>query len=134
MIKIKNPTIILLIVLSSMAYIGIAFADTISEPDIIGIKIAPATLNLNLEAPLVTVHANIAYNKVNTSTLELDGISPIYTFSDDCGNLVAKFDPLLVREKVTLPEAILMLTGKTKDEISFKGSDTVQVIDPPGKK
>jgi hypothetical protein len=134
MIKIKNITIILLIIIGSMAYIGTAFEDPIPEPDIIGIKVAPATFDLNKEGPLVTVHADILFNEVNTDTLELDNIPPIYTFSDDCGNLVAKFDPALIKEKIVPPEATLTLTGETKTEGSFIGSDTVQVIDPTGKR
>ena len=132
--QIKNLTIILVILLSSMAYIGIAFADT--EQDTIDIKIAPATLNLEFEGPWITVHTNITFAEVNTSTLELtalefDSISAVSTFADNRGNLVAKFDSADVKEIVAPPEETLVLTGETLEGDSFTGSDTIRVIDPP---
>ena len=130
--QIKNLTIILVILLSSMAYIGIAFADE----DTIEIQIAPATLNLEFEGPWITVHTNITFAEVNTSTLELtalefDSISAVSTFADNRGNLVAKFDSADVKEIVAPPEETLVLTGETLEGDSFTGSDTIRVIDPP---
>ena len=129
--KIKNLTIIMVILLSSMAYIGIAFADT--EQDIINIKIAPATLNLEFKGPWITVHTDIPFSEVKTDTVELDGIPVFSTFADDRGNLVAKFKSADVKAIVATPEATLTLTGKTLEGDSFAGSDTIRVIDPPSK-
>ena len=61
--QIKNLTIILVILLSSMAYIGIAFADAEQETIDIDIKIAPATLNLEFKGPWITVHTDIPFNQ-----------------------------------------------------------------------
>ncbi len=129
--KIKNITTVFLIVFISLAYIGIAFADTSPEPDTIDIQIAPATINLNLEGPLVTVHADIAYNKVDTNTLKLNDVPASYTYSDDRGNLVAKFDPTLIRETVDQPEETLTFTGKMLVGSNFTGEYTIRVIEPP---
>ena len=129
--KIKNLTIIMVILLSSMAYIGIAFADT--EQDIINIKIAPATLNLEFKGPWITVHTDIDYDTVDTTTLELDEIPVFLTFADDRGNLVAKFKSADVKAIVVPSEATLTLTGETDVGGSFEGSDTIRVIDPPSK-
>ncbi len=136
--QIKNLTIILVILLSSMAYIGIAFANTGQEPIGIEIQIAPATLNLNLDRPSVTVHTSLMYSVVDNSTLKLNDIPADSTFADDRGNLVARFNSTKVKAIVTgeidVPyEATLNLTGEKKDGTSFTGSDTVRVIDPPGK-
>ena len=129
--QIKNLTIILVILLSSMAYIGIAFAD--EDTIDIKIKIAPATLNLEFKGPWITVHTDIDYNTVDTTTLELNGISAVSTFADDRGNLVAKFKSADVKDLdfVAPSEATLTLTGETNGGISFTGSDTIRVIDPP---
>ncbi|MCD4703265.1 MAG: hypothetical protein K8R64_03040 [Methanosarcinaceae archaeon] len=131
--NIKNITTVFVIVFISLAYIGIAFADTSPEPDTIDIQIAPATLNLNLEGPMVTVHADIAYSKVDTNTLELNGVPASDTYSDDRGNLVARFDPTLIRETVDQPEGTLTFTGKMLVGTSFTGEETVRVIEPPAK-
>ena len=132
--QIKNLTIILVILLSSMAYIGIAFADAELEPISIDIKIAPATLNL--DKPAVTVHTDLKYVAVNNTTLKLNDIPADSTFEDDLGNLVARFNSTKVKaifDNTPTPEATLNLTGEKKDGTSFTGSDTVRVIDPPGK-
>ncbi|NOR47200.1 MAG: hypothetical protein GQ533_04030, partial [Methanosarcinaceae archaeon] len=121
------------ILLSSMAYIGIAFAETEQETIDIDIKIAPATLNLEFKGPWITIHTDIPYNEVNSDTIELNGIPVFSTFADDRGNLVAKFKSADVKAIVVPSEATLTLTGETDVGGSFEGSDTIRVIDPPSK-
>ena len=131
--QIKNLTIILVILLSFIAYIGIAFADE----ETIEIQIAPATFNLNLDKPAVTVHTNINYAIVDNTTIKLNDISAVSTFADDRGNLVARFNSTKVKAifDEPTPEATLNLTGEMLEgDNSFTGSDTVRVIAPPGNK
>ena len=74
-----------------------------------------------------------ACNEVNTNTIELNRIPVFSTFADDRGNLVAKFKSADVKDLdfVAPSEATLTLTGETNGGISFTGSDTIRVIDPP---
>jgi hypothetical protein len=109
----------------------------------IDIRIAPATLNLNDEVwasdePYVTVHAEIPFSTVDTTslTLETDGntVNAISTNADNRGNLVVKFDRREVAGIVMVGEEVkLTLTGKTTGDVPFTGSATIRVIDQPVK-
>lgn len=92
------------------------------------IQIAPAMLLLGAtQSGSVTIHTDIPYTIVDGSTVQLSGIPASATFSDDCGNLVGKFPEAKVKAIVGPPEAILTLTGSTKDGLPFAGSGVVSV-------
>ncbi len=101
-----------------------AAAETVLE-----IKIAPAQLVLATPGSWVTVHTNVSYSLVDASTVELEGIPAISTFSDDCGNLVAKFDRDEICAIVAPPEATLTLTAFMVDGEFISGSDTITVFE-----
>jgi len=94
----------------------------------IEIQVAPSTIVIKDEGEWVTVHAVIPYSTVDAGTVLLDGITPVSTFADACGDLVAKFDHEVMCAFVDPPEATLTLTGMTTDGESFEGVDTVRVI------
>lgn len=127
-----------ILVLSCVVVLGLclyaceAFCNNRAYDDDIGIAVSPQTLILGMDqGGAVTVHTNIAYSSVDTSSLELNGIPASAAFPDDCGDLVAKFNEAAVKAIVDAPSAELTLTGLTKDGEPFAGSDTVNVIVSP---
>ena len=82
---------------------------------------------LDSEGTLLTVHTDIAWTLVDTSSLTLNGVAVAWTKYDAKGNLVAKFDLAAIKAIVECPEATLQLVGLTTDGTEFTGSDTVAV-------
>lgn len=132
MLKTKSCGLIVVLVLSAIVGTGIVLAQT---P--IDIRIAPSALNLyDVEDKCVTVHAEILYSEVNVSDLESltlagsDGAVTAYdAFPDDRGYLVVKFDRREVAGIVVEGDEVpLTLTGVTKDETVFTGTDAIRVI------
>jgi hypothetical protein len=98
----------------------------------LSIKLSPQSVNLVSQADgdWMTVHTDMPYALVDTSTLELSGIPAAVAYADDRGNLVAKFGLADVEAIVEPPAAELTLTGLTADGAPFAGSDVLQVLDP----
>ena len=93
------------------------------------IAVAPHTLLLSsIQGGEVTVHAEIAYGRVETASITLNGVAVKWTKSDARGELVAKFDEDEVKAIVTAPSADLTLRGMTVDGEPFEGTDTVRVV------
>ena len=115
------------------AYVPGTFCLGSSEAAIdIAISVSPKTIVLGSDkGDRVTVHTDIPLAQVNGESLALSGVSPVLVKADSCGNLVAKFDQELIEALVTPPEATLVLTGTTTDEVPFGGSGTVRVIEDP---
>ncbi|MBN1763153.1 MAG: hypothetical protein JW878_08800 [Methanomicrobia archaeon] len=111
----------MVLTLSAIVGTGIVLADDIS------IRIAPATLNLNdnVGGHWVTVHTDVAFSSEWVCTL--NGVAATSTYSDDCGNLVAKFDQAAIAGTVVAGTATLEFTGTKEDEV-ITGSDTIRVI------
>ncbi len=104
---------------------------------IILIQVSPNILNLQNEGQVVTIHADIAYSLVNTSTVLLNGVPVLSTKYDNLGYFVAKFTmedvknlPLLIGEYNTLT-----FTGCTTNGEPFVGTQQILVINnvPKGK-
>ena len=93
----------------------------------ITIKVSPNTIVLASKGTWVTVHADIAYSRVAPGTVEMNGLAAAFIFPDDRGDLVAKFPLAAVKGIVQPPQTELTLTGATKDDILFAGSETVTV-------
>ena len=85
------------------------FAETGNEPFTIAIDIAPNVLNLNNQGEVVTVHTDIAYGLVSTSSVYLNGVKINSWKADDRGNFVAKF----------LTDEVKALFDKDEIEIDF---------------
>lgn len=104
----------------------------------ISIDVAPAVLNLQNKGQVVTVHTDIAYSKVDASTVYLNGVAINSWKADDRGNFVAKF---LIEEIKSLDGLIigdyntLELVGATIDGDEFIGVQDIMVINnvPAGK-
>ena len=99
-----------------------AFADTE-----IYIKVSPHVIVLESDGTWITVHTNIPYGQVETSSVALNGLPADRTKSDLKGYLVAKFDQAAVKAIVAPPEAMLELTGLKTDGEAFSGSEVVEV-------
>jgi hypothetical protein len=122
---------ICILCLASALFLGNALSSKENQyaaaTETVNIKISPNTIILGSDVVWVTVHTNIPLSKVNCSTLALNDIPVAWTKADAKGNLVAKFHYAKVEEIVEPPQALLTLTGATKDGILFSGSDTVAV-------
>lgn len=98
----------------------------------IAIDVAPATLNIQSDGEVVTVHTDIAYGDVDVSSVYLNGIAINSWKADNRGNFVAKF---LMEEVKTLAGLIidgynsLKIVGLTKENIEFWGELEIRVID-----
>jgi hypothetical protein len=96
------------------------------------IDVAPATLNIQSDGEVVTVHTNIAYGDLDVSSVYLNGIAINSWKVDNRGNFVAKF---LMEDVKTLPKLIidgyniLKIAGLTKENIEFWGELEIRVID-----
>ena len=66
-------------------------APSISLAGEITIRIAPATLNLESDGKVVTVHTDVPYSDISVFTVYLSGIAINSWKADDRGNFVAKF-------------------------------------------
>ena len=96
--------------------------------DPLGVAVSPQLLILDkVQSGAVTVHTSIPYRSVSRGTVELNGISASVTYSDSCGNLVAKFKETTVKSVVVVRSTELTLTGAYLNGGTFLGSDTVQV-------
>jgi hypothetical protein len=91
------------------------------------IKVSPNTIVIGSDGDWITVHTNIPYGSVDTTSITLNGVAVARTKSDLRGNLVAKFTQADIKAIVAPPEAILELSGLTTDGEPFTGSDTVVV-------
>jgi hypothetical protein len=92
------------------------------------VLVSPQTLLLSSsQGGWITVHAAIPYGQVDTSSLELNGVSAGATKADARGELVAKFDEDAIKALVSPPSAVLALTGLTVDGDEIYGEDEVQV-------
>jgi hypothetical protein len=91
------------------------------------VKVSPNTIVIASDGDWITVHTNIAYSSVDTSTITLNGVPVAWTKSDLRGNLVAKFVQADIKAIITPPEATLELSGLTGGGEPFTGSDTVAV-------
>ena len=95
------------------------------------IDVAPATLNLQSNGSVVTVHTDIPYNDVNFSTVYLNGVAIKSSKIDNCGFFVAKFlmdeikalDGLIIGDYNTLT-----LVGVTTSGDTFIGTQDIMVI------
>ena len=109
------------------------FLNIPTECHAIEIDVAPNTLNIQSEGHVVRVHTNIPYTDVLGHTVTLNGITIQSYQSDNRGYFVAKFSMLevetLVNDNVLqLGEITLTLTGLTKENEVFTGSQTIPVI------
>jgi len=95
----------------------------------IAIDIAPNVLNLGSQGQVVTVHTNIAYWYVDTSTLYMNGV-PISSWkADDRGYFVAKFLMNEIKDQVDVGYHTFTLTGMTTYEACFWGEQIIYVVD-----
>ena len=92
------------------------------------IQVSPHTIILDKDnGGNVTVHADISYSCVDTASLYLNGIESLFAFADARGDLVVKFRMAEIQAICTPPTTALTLTGATKDDTDFTGTDVVQV-------
>lgn len=106
----------------------VAFASESLEIDIV---ITPKVLNLDSEGVVATVHTDIAFGAVSTSSVYLNDVLIQSWKADNRGNFVAKFnlDEVKGIDGVVPGEtATLTLSGETVDGVPFTGSADVRVI------
>ncbi len=70
---------------------------------------------------------------MNTGSVYLGPVAVAWTKANSRGNLVAKFRQKDIEAIVSAPSATLTLTGVTKAQETFSGTDTIQVREDQGK-
>lgn len=125
--KTRHQLFAIFLFLPFLAFTSLAFEITID--------IAPNVLNVASSGTVVTVHTNLPYSSVLSSSLTLDGVQIESWKADDRGYFVAKFEMSAIK---SLPLAInqhhtFMLTGFTKDGQEFSGIQSILIIDKTGK-
>jgi hypothetical protein len=93
----------------------------------ISIQVSPHVIVLASDGTWVTIHTNIPYSQVDTSSVALNGVPTAFTKADLKGYLVAKFTQTDIKAIVAPPEALLELTGLKTDGEAFAGSEVVAV-------
>lgn len=134
--RIVHATFICLVVMGLLAFNmpTQCFGEGIS----ITIDVAPATLNIQSDGVVVTVHTDIAYSYVDFSSVYLNGVAINSSKIDNCGFFVAKFlmDEIKALEGLIIGDYnTLTLVGVTTSGDSFIGTQDIMVIDvvPNGK-
>ena len=99
---------------------------------IIAIAVAPGTIALDAATQWLTIHADIPFGLVDLTTVvvEVEGIEVEVgpTFADSLGDLVVKCPIDEVKGIVAgASSATVVLSGITKADEPFTGSDTVKV-------
>ena len=120
---------------SFMATVGVLFAvpagillgNSASNGEGICITVSPSTIVLSSPDTTVSVHSNIPYRIVDTSSLTLNGIEATGTKADACGCLGVKFNKADIKQVVNPGKATLTLSGFLMDGTAFEASDTVVV-------
>ena len=111
------------------------FASSLLAATEITVTVSPNVINIASASTVVTVHTDIAYSAVAGASVTLNGIEISWWKSDNQGNFVAKFAASAVKGIVEPgTTATLTLSGETKDDEVFSGSDDVDVIDVKQKK
>ncbi len=98
-----------------------------------GIRIAPNVLNIGSSGTVITVHTDLPFSSVITSSVSLNGIEIQSWKTDALGNFVAKFSMSSVKALVTrgvlqVGVVTLTLTGETSSG-GFSGSSQITIID-----
>ena len=94
---------------------------------------SPSTLVMGSQGVWVTVHADIPYRIVDAATVTLNGVPVTATFADNQGELVAKFQIDAIKGTVSPPSAVVELVASTIYGDTFRGKDTVRVIQETGR-
>ena len=134
----RVTAVVLGLLLTTLGAISTASA---ADPITIEVVVSPNVLNLRGAGVLLTVHADIPYNAVDPTTVELrddhgNFVVMDWCKADDRGDFVAKFVMAEVVHQLELaPDGInnLTLAGMTTDQVAFAGTDGVKVIERSGR-
>lgn len=129
-VKVLSMALVIVAVLS-VSVTGMVSAN--GESGDFDMVVSPNVLNVGSSGCWVHIHADIGYVSGEGADVTVDGndIGGIFTFADDCGNLVVKFDIGQVKEIVCVDDVIVsaepvfVLTYR-----GLSGEDTVDVIYP----
>ncbi len=112
------------------SFVGLAWANK-AHKDYGGttdfcIMISPNTIVLSGPCDVISVHSNIPYGMVDTSSaITLNGVDPISIGADDCGDLVVKV--LIDDLDLEAGQVTLTLSGLLIDGTDFAGDETITV-------
>ena len=129
----RKITLALLAILLLSLSLGSAFAAPSVDAIPVLVNISPKSIVITPEEQdwnWLTVHTDIAYSSVDTSSITLGDVPVAWTNYDNQGNLVAKFkiESFIDRSVQESRAVTLVLEGKTKDDVTFSGSGSVSFI------
>ena len=131
MVTRKTITMATLLAILSVALVAPA-AMLSADTTEVEIDVAPGTLNLSYNGQWVTVHTDLTYTLGEGLDWYLNDVlaEDEDVFSDDCGNLVAKFDvqAFTVPDVVKLGNQQMVLEGRDGETVVYSGSSTIRVI------
>ena len=116
---------------------GKSYGQDLESPLTVTIDVAPNVLNIQSEGTVVTVHTDLPYAAVDTTTVTLNGIEIDWWKADNRGYFVAKFEMSAVKDLVDfdeleVPSEIeLTLYCELDDQAHtpYSGSQIITVID-----
>jgi len=112
--------------------IAILAAPAISSAGEIAIEVAPATLNLQSQGEVVTVHTDVPYGEVDVYSVYLCGVAIDAWKADDRGYFVAKFrmDDVKIIDGLAINDTnIFQFVALTIYDEEVWGEEEVMVID-----
>ena len=116
------------ILVTTLLVIPVSGAVLADEGDI-DMVVSPNVINLESNGGSISVHTDIAgIPEEVTLYINGEGVDGIWTFTDNCGNLVVKCSIVTAKGMVVAGEdAVFALTCSRNGEL-YNGSDTVPVI------
>lgn len=126
----KNLVGLSIVALLVASVVGLSWANKACQtPDgEWNIMISPNTLILSSPSDVITIHSNIPYGAVVTTSVAVNGVDVSFTKADSCGDLVAKINVDDLSEFLEPNQIItLTLSGLFIDETGFFVSETIDV-------
>lgn len=107
----------------------LALSATPASAEVANITVEPHSLAMGSMGGSVSVHTDIDYSEGPWGPVTLNDLPALYTKSDLCGNLVAKFDTEAVKGMVEEASGGLLVLSfsATGEDVTYTGTDTMNI-------
>lgn len=113
------------------ALIVIPISGTVlADEGTIDMVVSPNVINLESKGGSISVHTDIGYVATAETTLEVNGVEAVgvWTFADNCGNLVVKCSLDTVKGMVVVGEDAAFTLTYNNGNGTYTGTDSVPII------